>query len=118
MTTVVATRHPLRVSTRRMDNLVMSLRSTGFSKSKVSEMAKDPGEQVAAFRTRPPDEGYGAECGLATLPHPRHRESDGDHSLKAQWGWVKALLHTIYDQSDCHAGHAQFVRPGPSGRVC
>ena len=43
----------LGVSTRRMDKLVRALRITGLSKSKVSEMAKDLDEQVAAFRTRP-----------------------------------------------------------------
>ena len=29
---------------------------------------------------------------------------------KAQWGWVKALLHSVYDQPDNHAVHAQFDR--------
>ena len=29
---------------------------------------------------------------------------------KAQWGWVKALLHSIYDQPDTEAVHAQFDR--------
>ena len=42
---------------------------------------------------------------------------------KAQWGWVKAMLHSIYDQPDAEAVHAQFDRvvddPGreaPRGR--
>src|SRR6476646_9438939 len=29
---------------------------------------------------------------------------------KAQWGWVKAMLHSVYDQPDNKAGHAQFDR--------
>jgi putative transposase len=29
---------------------------------------------------------------------------------KAQWGWVKALLHSVYDQPDADAVHAQFDR--------
>ncbi|WP_148576234.1 IS256 family transposase [Nocardioides caldifontis] len=29
---------------------------------------------------------------------------------KASWGWVKALLHSIYDQPDADAVHAQFDR--------
>jgi len=29
---------------------------------------------------------------------------------KAQWGWVKAMLHSVYDQPDAEAVHAQFDR--------
>jgi putative transposase len=29
---------------------------------------------------------------------------------KSSWGWVKALLHSIYDQADADAVHAQFDR--------
>jgi transposase-like protein len=29
---------------------------------------------------------------------------------KSSWGWVKALLHSIYDQPDAEAVHAQFDR--------
>ena len=29
---------------------------------------------------------------------------------KSSWGWVKALLHSIYDQPDDQAVHAQFDR--------
>jgi transposase-like protein len=29
---------------------------------------------------------------------------------KAQWGWVKAMLHSIYDQPNAEAVHAQFDR--------
>src|SRR6478752_1547338 len=57
LTTVVATCYLLGVSTRRMDKLVKTLGITGLSKSQVSVMAKDLDEQVAAFRTRPLDQG-------------------------------------------------------------
>jgi transposase-like protein len=29
---------------------------------------------------------------------------------KAQWGWVKAILHSVYDQPDAAAVRAQFDR--------
>ena len=29
---------------------------------------------------------------------------------KASWGWVKALLHSVYDQPDAASVHAQFDR--------
>jgi putative transposase len=29
---------------------------------------------------------------------------------KSSWGWVKALLHSVYDQPDAEAVHAQFNR--------
>ena len=29
---------------------------------------------------------------------------------KSAWGWVKALLHSVYDQPDAKAVHAQFDR--------
>ena len=29
---------------------------------------------------------------------------------KTSWGWVKALLHSIYDQPDADSVHAQFDR--------
>ena len=29
---------------------------------------------------------------------------------KSSWGWVKAMLHSIYDQPDAAAVHAQFDR--------
>jgi len=31
-------------------------------------------------------------------------------TLKAQWGWVKALLHSVYDQPDTDGVNAQFDR--------
>jgi hypothetical protein len=27
---------------------------------------------------------------------------------KSSWGWVKALLHSVFDQPDAEAVHAQF----------
>ncbi len=33
-----------------------------------------------------------------------------DVTPKSSWGWVKALLHSIYDQPDAEAVHAQFDR--------
>ena len=42
---------------------------------------------------------------------------------KSQWGWVKALLHCVYDQPDAASVHAQFdrvldgpARQAPAGR--
>ena len=29
---------------------------------------------------------------------------------KSSWGWVKALLHSVYDQPDAEAVHAQYDR--------
>ncbi len=29
---------------------------------------------------------------------------------KSAWGWVRALLHSVYDQPDAAAVHAQFGR--------
>ena len=51
LTSVVATRYLLGVSTRRMDTLVASLGITSLSKSQVSEMTRDLDDQVAQFRT-------------------------------------------------------------------
>jgi putative transposase len=45
------------VSTRRVDGLVKTLGIEHISKSQVSEMAKSLDEEVAAFRSRPLDEG-------------------------------------------------------------
>jgi putative transposase len=194
LTTVVATCYLLGVSTRRMDKLVRTLGITGLSKSTVSEMAKDLDEQVAAFRTRPLDEGpytfvaadaltmkvreggrvvkvavmvatgvnaegyrevlginiattesgagwltffrdmtarglsgvamvtSDAHAGLvdaigATLPGAAWQRCRTHYAAnlmsitpKSQWGWVKALLHSVYDQPDATAVHAQFDR--------
>jgi hypothetical protein len=48
-------------------------------------------------------------CELATVPHPLRGEPDAGHP-KSSWGWVKALLHSVYDQPDAGAVHAQFGR--------
>ena len=32
------------------------------------------------------------------------------HTPKTAWGWVKALLHSVYEQPDAKAVHAQFDR--------
>ena len=194
LTTVVATCYLLGVSTRRMDKLVRTLGITGLSKSQVSVMAKDLDEQVAAFRTRPLNEGpytfvaadaltmkvreggrvvkvavmvatgvnadgyrevlgintattesgagwlgflrdlvargltgvalvtSDAHAGLvdaigATLPAAAWQRCRTHYAAnmmsitpKSQWGWVKALLHSVYDQPDATAVHAQFDR--------
>jgi transposase-like protein len=194
LTTVVATCYLLGVSTRRMDKLVRSLGITGLSKSKVSEMAKDLDEQVAAFRTRPLHDGpytfvaadaltmkvreagrvvkvavmvatgvnadgyrevlgihaattesgagwlsffrdptargltgvamvtSDAHAGLveaigATLPNASWQRCRTHYAAnlmavtpKSQWGWVKALLHSVYDQPNAEAVNGQFDR--------
>jgi transposase-like protein len=194
LTTVVATCYLLGVSTRRMDNLVKTLGITGLSKSQVSVMAKDLDEQVAAFRTRPLNDGpytfvaadaltmkvreagrvvkvavmvatgvnadgyrevlgihtattesgpgwlgffrdltarglsgvalvtSDAHAGLveaigATLPSASWQRCRTHYAAnlmagtpKSQWGWVRALLHSVYDQPDAEAVHAQFDR--------
>jgi len=194
LTTVVATCYLLGVSTRRMDKLVKTLGITGLSKSKVSEMAKDLDEQVAAFRSRPLHDGpytfvaadaltmkvreagrvvkvavmvatgvnadgyrevlgihtattesaagwlgffrdltarglsgvalvtSDAHAGLveaigATLPAASWQRCRTHYAAnlmsvtpKSQWGWVRALLHSVYDQPDAEAVNAQFDR--------
>ena len=54
---VVAECYVKGVSTRRVDGLVKTLGIEGISRSRVSEMAKDLDETVAAFRSRPLDGG-------------------------------------------------------------
>jgi putative transposase len=194
LTTVVATCYLLGVSTRRMDKLVRTLGITGLSKSQVSVMAKDLDEQVAAFRSRPLNEGpytfvaadaltmkvreagrvvkvavmvatgvnadgyrevlgihtattesaagwlgffrdlnarglsgvalvtSDAHAGLveaigATLPAASWQRCRTHYAAnlmsvtpKSQWGWVRALLHRVYDQPDAEAVNAQFDR--------
>jgi transposase-like protein len=53
----------------------------------------------------------------ATLPGAAWQRCRTHHAAnlmsatpKAQWGWVKALLHSVYDQPDADAVHAQFDR--------
>jgi len=43
------------------------------------------------------------------VPHLLRGEPDVSHSQSA-WGWVKALLHSVYDQPDTDAVQAQFDR--------
>ncbi|TQM57923.1 IS256 family transposase [Humibacillus xanthopallidus] len=194
LSTVVATCYLLGVSTRRMDKLVKTLGITGLSKSQVSVMARDLDEQVAAFRTRPLNDGpytflaadaltmkvreagrvvkvavmvatgvnadgyrevlgihttttessagwlaffrdltarglsgvalvtSDAHAGLveaigATLPNASWQRCRTHYAAnlmsvtpKSQWGWVKALLHSVYDQPDADSVNAQFDR--------
>jgi len=53
LVSVVATSYLLGVSTRRMERLVETLGITRLGKSQVSEMARDPGAAVEAFRWMP-----------------------------------------------------------------
>jgi len=55
------------VSTRRVDGLVKTLGIESISRSQVSEMAKSLDEEVAAFRSRPLDEGPYAHLWLDAL---------------------------------------------------
>ncbi len=41
---------------------------------------------------------------------PTTRRTSCRATPKSSWGWVKALLHSIYDQPDADAVHAQFDR--------
>lgn len=52
---VVAECYVRGVSTRKVEGLVRTLGIEGISKSQVSELAKETGEEVRAFRTRPLD---------------------------------------------------------------
>jgi putative transposase len=54
---VVAECYVRGVSTRRVDGLVKALGIEGISRSQVSQMAKSLDAEVAAFRSRPLDEG-------------------------------------------------------------
>ena len=55
------------------------------------------------------DRRHPARRRLATVPHPLRGEPDvGDP--ESSWPWVKALLHSVYDQPDAAAVHAQFDR--------
>jgi putative transposase len=190
----VATCYLLGVSTRRMERLVESLGITRLSRSQVSVMARELDEAVAAFRTRPLDQGpytfvaadalvlkvreggrvVGVHALVATgVNADGHREILGLHvtsaedgagwlgffrdltargltgvrlvtsdahagltaaigatlpgaswqrcrthyatnlmaaTPKASWPWVRALLHSVYDQPDTASVHAQFDR--------
>jgi transposase-like protein len=54
---VIAERYVRGVSTRRVDGLVKTLGIEGISKSQVSRLARTLDEEVAAFRSRPLEEG-------------------------------------------------------------
>jgi len=61
-------------------------------------------------------DGLGAAIG-ATLPGAARQCCRNHYAAdlmsatpKSSWGWVKALLHSIYDQSDAEAVHAHFDR--------
>ena len=56
------------------------------------------------------DRGDPARRRLAAVPHPLRREPDVGDSRSPAVGWVKALLHSVYDQPDADAVHAQFDR--------
>ena len=64
---VVAECYVRGVSTRRVDGLVKTLGIESISKSQVSEMAKSLDAEVAAFRSRPLDEGPYAYLWLDAL---------------------------------------------------
>jgi putative transposase len=57
LVSVIADCYLAGVSTRRVDKLVRTLGIAGIGRSQVSELAKSLDEQVAAFRTRPLDQG-------------------------------------------------------------
>jgi putative transposase len=56
--------------------------------------------------------GIGATLGGATWQRCRTHYAANLMSVtpKTSWPWVKALLHSIYDQADADAVHAQFDR--------
>lgn len=127
LTSVVATCYLLGASTRRMDKLVQALGITGLSRSQVSVMATELG--WAFFRdltargltgvklvTSDAHAGLVAAIG-ATLPGAAWQRCRTHYAAnlmsvtpKSSWGWVKALLHSIYDQPDAEAVRAQFDR--------
>lgn len=43
------------------------------------------------------------------MQNPLRGEPDVGH-LKASWPWVRALLHSVYDQPNTASVHAQFDR--------
>ena len=74
---------------------------------------------MTTTRTTP----YSTLPGRHRAPHPSHRlrltvgVCRTHHAAnlmsatpKSSWGWVKALLHSIYDQPDAEAVHAPFDR--------
>ena len=57
---------------------------------------------------RPDQRPSGPRCRarLAAVPHPLRRQPDGRHTQE-RVGLVRALLHSVYDQSDAASVHAQ-----------
>ena len=51
-----------------------------------------------------------ARRGVAAVPHPLRGEPDGRRPRRRRWPWVRALLHSVYDQPDAASVHAQFDR--------
>jgi putative transposase len=107
-----------------MDKLVATLGITSLSKSQVSRMAVELDEQVAAFRTRPLGEsGWSPAMRTpgwwrrfaANLPGASWQRCRTHYAAnlmavcpKSAWPAVKAMLHSVYDQPDAEAVHAQF----------
>ena len=100
---VVATCYLLGVSTRRMDKLVQTLGITSLSKSQVSRMAADLDEQVEAIAANLPGTTW-QRC------RTHYAANLMSVTPKSSWGWVKAQLHSVYDQPEAGAVHAQFDR--------
>jgi len=68
LVSVVADCYLAGVSTRRVDKLVRTLGIAGIGRSQVSELAKSLDEQVAAFRSRPLDQGPTPTSGWTRSP--------------------------------------------------
>jgi hypothetical protein len=67
------------------------------------------GDQRRPRRTRRRHRSDPARRRLATLPHPLRLQPD-ERDPQVLLGWVKALLHSVYDQPDAESVHAQFDR--------
>ena len=99
------------VSTRRVDGLVKTLGIEGISKSQVSEMAKSLDSEVAAFRSRPLDEGPYPYLWLDALA-VKVRE-DGRIVKVAAW-WPARSTPRVSARSS--ASTSSPPRTGPPGR--
>ena len=118
--TVVVDCYLAGVSTRRMAKLVETLGIDSLSKSQVSVMAKELDEHVEQFHTRRLEEAGPFTFVVADALVLKVREGGRCRTHysanlmsappKTSWPWVKALLHSIYDQPDADAVHAQFDR--------
>jgi putative transposase len=56
------------------------------------------------------DRGDAARPGLATVIRTHYAANLMAVTPKSSRGWVKALLHSVYDQPDDESVHAQFDR--------